>query len=87
MQMVTTVIELQHLCIVMASCDTTVCMRVGSAHAVLGPYWGRILGKTKLRARQCSPRGGDVLVEVQEAEGRVLVSGPTFVVSKGHLTL
>ena len=64
-----------------------ICMPAGSAHAVLGPYWQQILGKSNRKARQCSPRGGDVLIEVDDKERRVLVSGPTRIVSKGHLLL
>jgi predicted PhzF superfamily epimerase YddE/YHI9 len=30
----------------------------GSAHCTLTPYWAKRLGKTKLEARQLSPRGG-----------------------------
>ena len=32
----------------------------GSAHCALGPYWGKILGKTTLIAWQASRRGGEV---------------------------
>jgi len=32
----------------------------GSAHSTLIPYWAEKLGKTELRARQVSPRGGDL---------------------------
>ena len=46
----------------------------GSAHAVLGPYWAQRLGKAAgLRARQCSARGGELLVTVDEAAQRVEV--------------
>jgi PhzF family phenazine biosynthesis protein len=34
----------------------------GSAHCTLTPYWSRRLGKRELRARQISPRGGDLWV-------------------------
>ena len=33
----------------------------GSAHCTLVPYWSNILGKTELRARQLSARGGELL--------------------------
>jgi len=36
----------------------------GSAHCTLVPYWARRLGKTTLRARQISPRGGDLFCEL-----------------------
>jgi len=32
----------------------------GSAHTVLTPYWAKRLGKTRLRARQISARGGEL---------------------------
>lgn len=32
----------------------------GSAHCELAPYWAQRLGRTRLRARQISKRGGDV---------------------------
>lgn len=35
----------------------------GSAHTTLIPYWADRLGKMELRARQISPRGGDVWCE------------------------
>ncbi|GAB4816868.1 hypothetical protein N2152v2_003914 [Parachlorella kessleri] len=59
----------------------------GSAHCVLGPFWAGRLGKTKLRARQCSPRGGDLWVTVDEAAGRVELAGHAVLVMKGHLLL
>jgi PhzF family phenazine biosynthesis protein len=33
----------------------------GSAHTTLIPYWSRRLGKEDMRARQISPRGGDLV--------------------------
>ena len=33
----------------------------GSAHCALTPFWARRLGKKTLKARQASPRGGDLL--------------------------
>ena len=35
----------------------------GSAHCSLVPYWAERLGKTKLHARQISPRGGEIFCE------------------------
>ncbi len=46
----------------------------GSAHCALTPYWAKRLGKTALKARQVSPRGGD-LTCVQD-EDRTILSGP-----------
>jgi predicted PhzF superfamily epimerase YddE/YHI9 len=33
----------------------------GSAHCALTPFWAKRLGKKTLKARQASPRGGDLL--------------------------
>jgi PhzF family phenazine biosynthesis protein len=35
----------------------------GSAHTVLTPFWAKRLGKTTLKARQISERGGDLFCE------------------------
>lgn len=61
----------------------------GSAHAVLGPYWDMHLTNppTEMNARQCSPRGGELLVEVKKDVGKVLVSGQATIVTEGHLLL
>ncbi len=59
----------------------------GSAHSVLGPYWAAALGTPRLRARQCSLRGGELGVEVRAEQGRVVVSGGAVTVFKGHLFL
>lgn len=45
----------------------------GSAHCTLTPYWAQRLGKTALRARQVSARGGEFWCEL--AGDRVLISG------------
>jgi predicted PhzF superfamily epimerase YddE/YHI9 len=57
----------------------------GSAHSVLGPLWGERLGRRSMRARQCSARGGELLVEVKG--GRVRVSGHAALVVAGRLLL
>jgi PhzF family phenazine biosynthesis protein len=46
----------------------------GSAHCALTPYWAKRLGKTTMKARQTSPRGGD-LICTQDGE-RTILSGP-----------
>jgi predicted PhzF superfamily epimerase YddE/YHI9 len=46
----------------------------GSAHCIVIPYWAKRLGKTALKARQASPRGGD-LDCVQDGT-RTILSGP-----------
>jgi PhzF family phenazine biosynthesis protein len=55
----------------------------GSAHCTLAPYWGARLGKSKLRARQLSRRGGDLACEL--AGDRVLIAGRARLVIKGTL--
>lgn len=37
----------------------------GSAHCKLMPYWAKRLGRTKLTARQVSPRGGTLICELK----------------------
>ena len=46
----------------------------GSAHCALTPYWAKRLGKTTLKARQVSPRGGDLVCTDDGA--RTILSGP-----------
>lgn len=55
----------------------------GSAHCLLGPYWSGILGKTRMRARQLSSRGGELDVELQG--DRVLLRGHATTTLKGQL--
>eukprot|EP00038_Savillea_parva_P026141 m.51741 g.51741 ORF g.51741 m.51741 type:complete len:90 (+) comp7329_c0_seq2:89-358(+) len=57
----------------------------GSAHTVLGPHWAQVLGKTELRARQCSRRGGDLGICVSDKA--VTVSGTAVVVLQGTFLL
>jgi PhzF family phenazine biosynthesis protein len=45
----------------------------GSAHCTLIPYWSERLGKTKLFARQVSPRGGELWCE--HRGDRVTIAG------------
>ena len=55
----------------------------GSAHCMLAPYWGARLGKTTLRARQISRRGGDVTCTL--GGDRVFLGGHARLVVKGTL--
>ncbi|GIY23149.1 phenazine biosynthesis-like domain-containing protein [Caerostris darwini] len=55
----------------------------GSAHSVLAPFWSNILNKKSLYARQCSPRGGELCIELQE--DRVCMSGNAVVVFEGQI--
>lgn len=55
----------------------------GSAHCALTPFWAKRLGKKTLKARQVSPRGGD-LVCTDEGE-RTVLSGPCALYMKGEI--
>ena len=55
----------------------------GSAHAALAPYWAKRLGKTSLRARQVSPRGGNVDCTIDG--DRTLLSGACALYLKGEI--
>lgn len=57
----------------------------GSAHCILTPYWAQRLMKKKLRARQVSRRGGELLCEV--AGDRVLISGRCAFYMQGTIVL
>jgi PhzF family phenazine biosynthesis protein len=50
----------------------------GSSHTVLAPYWGKILGKTKMTAYQASKRGGEMTVEMKG--DRVFLTGKAVTV-------
>ncbi len=55
----------------------------GSAHCTLIPYWAQQLGKTKLRARQVSRRGGELWCEL--SGDRVKISGEAVLFAEGKL--
>jgi predicted PhzF superfamily epimerase YddE/YHI9 len=59
----------------------------GSAHAVLAPFWQQRLGAggRPLRARQCSPRGGEMTCDVQDS--CVQLHSSAVIVLKGSLLL
>lgn len=57
----------------------------GMAHTLLTPYWSEETGKTELRARQISERGGQL--KVRMAGDRVHVSGEAVTVVEGTLHL
>lgn len=56
----------------------------GSTHCTLGPYWGEVLGKTDLHARQISKRGGDLYLRGEG--GRIKISGHCFLRIDGALS-
>ena len=56
----------------------------GSAHTVLVPYWSNELnGKIKLFARQSSPRGGELGLEMKS--DHVVVKGQGTIVLNGFV--
>jgi predicted PhzF superfamily epimerase YddE/YHI9 len=57
----------------------------GSAHCLIGPWWGERLGTDALLCRQASARGGDVRVRVEGP--RVMVGGGAVTVLEGELRI
>ena len=57
----------------------------GSTHCVLVPYWAGRLGKTALRARQISKRGGELFCELRG--DRVKIAGQAVKVLEGTMFL
>jgi PhzF family phenazine biosynthesis protein len=57
----------------------------GSAHCNIIPYWSGKLGKTKIFARQLSPRGGALHCEL--VDDRVLMSGKCVLFLRGEIYL
>ncbi len=57
----------------------------GSTHCTLVPYWAERLGKKKLRARQLSRRGGELLCELRG--DRVLIAGSAVEYLRGEITV
>jgi len=55
----------------------------GAAHCVLAPYWGARLGRRKMRARQCSARGGSMALELDGAS--VVITAQAQMILKGCL--
>ena len=56
----------------------------GAAHTGLAPYWAAKLGRSALRARQVSRRGGELRVEVHG--DRVALIGDAVTVWRGEVT-
>lgn len=57
----------------------------GSAHCILAPYWSGILKQNMIRAYQASPRGGELLVELDG--DRVRLSGKAITTVRGVVTV
>lgn len=55
----------------------------GSAHCVLGPFWGKRLGREHLTGYQASPRGGVVRVRLDGE--RVRLGGQAVMILRGEL--
>ncbi|WP_298503946.1 PhzF family phenazine biosynthesis protein [uncultured Maribacter sp.] len=58
----------------------------GATHTFLAPYWGIILGKTKMKSFQCSKRTGYLEVNLL-AEDKMSIKGCAKIVLKGKLKL
>ncbi|XP_055338819.1 phenazine biosynthesis-like domain-containing protein [Paramacrobiotus metropolitanus] len=58
----------------------------GSSHTVLAPYWSEVLHKNMLYARQCSKRGGDLLLTLHP-NNRIEIAGHARIVMSGKLML
>lgn len=57
----------------------------GSSHCTLVPYWAARVGKTRLTARQLSPRGGELQCELRG--DRVIIGGHAVEYLRGHVAL
>jgi PhzF family phenazine biosynthesis protein len=57
----------------------------GSAHCKMAPYWAKVLGKTHLKARQLSRRGGNVTCELHG--DRVILTGSAATYLTGTVTI
>lgn len=57
----------------------------GSAHCTLAPYWSARLGRDRLRARQISARGGELLCDLRD--DRVGIAGRAVLYLEGMITL
>jgi PhzF family phenazine biosynthesis protein len=57
----------------------------GSAHTALTPFWAGRLGRKKLKARQASPRGGDLLCTDNGAS--VILQGPCALYLTGEIEI
>ena len=55
----------------------------GSAHALLATYWGDVLNLQKMKARQASKRGGELICEV--LENNVEITGKAKLYLKGEI--
>ena len=57
----------------------------GSAHCSLGPYWGGILNKNVLHAKQVSDRGGELQIRIEN--GRTFIRGQAVTIFSGKIQI
>ena len=57
----------------------------GSAYTQLAPYWASKMGAKRFRARQVSPRGGELTCEM--VDDRVYISGRAVKYLEGNITI
>ena len=57
----------------------------GSAHTLIIPYWSSVLGRTRIKARQLSERGGELFCEV--LNDRIKIGGHTSVFFNGQIEI
>lgn len=57
----------------------------GASHCLLAPYWGKQLNKQTLLARQVSPRGGELLCELNG--NKVSLSGKATLFMQGTIVV
>ncbi|PCJ02706.1 MAG: isomerase [Alphaproteobacteria bacterium] len=55
----------------------------GAIHCLLIPYWGKVLGKTTMHAKQLSARGGDLLCTLKD--DRVEITGKAVLYMQGKI--
>jgi len=55
----------------------------GSSHCILTPFWAKRLAKKTMKARQVSPRGGDLIVSDHGA--RTVIAGKCALYLKGEI--
>jgi predicted PhzF superfamily epimerase YddE/YHI9 len=58
----------------------------GSAHTVLAPYWGKVLGKKEMFAFQCSRRGGELWMTLRD-DGRLDLAGNACLILSGRINI
>ena len=57
----------------------------GSAHCALTPFWAKRLDKKTMKARQVSPRGGDLVVT--DSGARTVIAGPCALYMQGEIAI